>query len=163
MQNQQQVQSYIEWLWEHQPWLVPWLYLHLFGMIAILILVGIRSVNASHVRMLRVTYIITAIVALILGFYAWFEAPANENGLALMIGFCLVGSMLSYLVSMVVHFRKAALRGAIVGLVLSIVFSLALVPMEIKFGHDPLSLEAWEFRLLAWFPTIALTTFAACF
>jgi hypothetical protein len=159
MPNQQ---SFLEWMWQNEPWMVPWLCLHFIGMFAILIWLGFKSVNAPPVRTPWVTYIITPIVALILGFYAWFEAPANQNGLVLMIGFCFVGSMLGFLVSIVVHLPKAALWGAVVGLGLSIVFSLVLVPMEIRFGHNPLALEAWKSRLLEWIPTIGLTTFAAC-
>jgi hypothetical protein len=89
-------------------------------------------------------YIIPPIGALITALLCWYYHPANGY-LICLAGFG--GLVLGLLVATTVHLPKAALRGAMVGLVLTILFVPVEIWMAINNGQNPWLNQAWADRL----------------
>jgi len=156
MPNQQ---SFLDWVWKNDPWSMVVIILVMVTLISLMR----RSRNiAPRSPTPRVMYVIPAIGALIGAIVGFYYAPANGQVIGCTILAGIWGLMLGLPVSMIVYLPIASLRGAGVGLVLSIVFSLATIFIAISNGQDPWSNQAWDDRLSIVFWTVFASVFISC-
>ncbi|HSG71750.1 MAG TPA: hypothetical protein VLA12_15110 [Planctomycetaceae bacterium] len=154
--------SFLEWMWQNEPWLVPVLLLHLIGTIALVYWFSIKASKAPHYPTPRSVYLSTPMGVALGAFLGWLFVPNAGNMLGVMAisGFC--GLILGAAIGLMVHLPKTAFRGLIVGLFVSIIFFSAMIPLQIKWGRDPWSNQAWESRLVMLILFLFVSAITAC-
>lgn len=154
--------SFLEWMWQNEPWMVPVLFLHLFGTIAFVCWFSMKASKAPHYPTPRSVYLSTPIGVVLGAFLGWLFAPDAENVLGMMVisGFC--GLILGAAIGLMVHLPKTAFRGLIVGFIVSIIFFAAMIPLHLKWGRDPWSNQAWESRLVMLILFLFVSAIIAC-
>lgn len=159
MQNQQ---GFLQWMWQNEPWMIPVLIICWIAMISFLCWIRRRFEEAPDYPTPRVMYVIPPIGALIAAIVGAYFTPANGHVIGCMFVAAFAGLILGFVLSYIVHLPKAALRGAGVGLVLTILFVLVDIGMDINVGRNPWLNQAWESRFVIGFLIMLNSTLWAC-
>ncbi|MEX1232643.1 MAG: hypothetical protein WEB58_20525 [Planctomycetaceae bacterium] len=159
MQNNQQ---FVDWLWQNHPWMLVLLVVSWMAMIAFLLWVVKQAQKRPAEALSPLSFAIIAVCVCISSFCGWYYWPNDGRTVWRMVFLAFVGLIPGGCIATVVQWPKPAVRGAIVGVVISMGFFVIEVLLSFQVNRDLWSNQAWESRGVMTMMFVVVSAVTAC-